>query len=75
MNCNIKRHAYVDFTGNPYIYYHGIPHERNAYIPNLNQNDNLNRTVIRTVFPNNVFSTHVPLNGFGNLKGNVNQKY
>lgn len=46
MSQNINRYSYADFTGKPYIYYHGIPYAKNTNPPMTNQEDN--RTIIRT---------------------------
>lgn len=43
---DINRYAYTDFTQNPYIYYHGIPFQKNNFIVN---NNNQDRTIIRTL--------------------------
>jgi len=49
MNPNpINRYAYTNYTGKPYIYYHGIPVNRNC-TPQYNTLTNSHfRTVVRT---------------------------
>ena len=71
MNCT--RHAYVNFTGKPYIYYNGVTYDKTSDQFGTNSNDKLNRTSIRTILPNKTFSTQVPLNGFDNLANMKNQ--
>ena len=67
MNCNIKRHAYVNYNGKPYIYYNGVTYNKNLDRSSPNFNDKLNRTVVRTLLPNKTYGTSVPSNGMGNF--------
>ena len=51
MTENINRHAYVDFSTKPYIYYHGIPYQKRLmYVPQYS--NDMERTIIRSNQPN-----------------------
>jgi len=65
MSVNIKRHAYTNYTGKPYIYYNGV-----SYRPGCDSNcedEHPYRTIIRNNKSDNTITNTVPLNGIGNL--------
>ena len=68
-----NRYAFVNFTGKPYIHYHGIPYNKpeNDQAINFNEPE---RTIIRTNQPNRVITGTVPVNGTDNINNFQNNQ-
>lgn len=73
MTCNQlqvqpNRHSYVDYSDKPYIYYFGTPINKNNMLYTPQNQNNKNRTIIRT----NQINNQRNLNDQRNLNGQRN---
>jgi hypothetical protein len=72
MSTNTNRHAFVDFTAKPYIYYHGVPYKIQQNIVPINYGQS-GRTIIRSNQPNRAVTNSVSVNGMDDIKNYQNQ--